>query len=267
MMHSDLTILRDAAQSEIDGVESSIVDLTMLPALMDIPITSGPDVMGCRVGAVIHDFNNSLQAIVSVLNLLQCRISPGSIKDFDHLMDIALTSTDKAHLRVRELASCMKERASSARPTVIDDVVRSLQPLLVATIGDDIAVNLRLAAHGKKVLCEARDIENVLVNLVNNARDAMPAGGALLIETVVVPPGEERSYSFVGLQVADTGMGMSPDAIEYACRAYYSTKGPAKGSGLGLWSVKDFTDRHGGQLSIRSSEGLGTAVQILLPVA
>lgn len=267
MMQSDVTTLRNAAQSEISDTEFSVVDLTILPALADIPIASGPDVMDCRVGAVIHDFNNSLQAIVSVLNLLQCRISPGSIKDFDRLMDVALTSTDKAHLQVRELASCMKERASSEQLTVIDDVVRSLQPLLVATIGDDIAVNLRLAAHGKEVLCEAGDIENVLVNLVNNARDAMPAGGALLIETVVVAPGANGCRGFVGLQVADTGMGMSPDAIGKACRAYYSTKGPANGSGLGLWSVKDFTDRHGGKLSIRSSEDLGTAVQILLPVA
>jgi len=226
---------------------------------------SGPDIADCRVGAAIHDFNNSLQAIVSVLNLLQCRISPGSIKDFDRLMEVAMTSTNKAHVQARELASGLRNRAARATPVALDDFFASLQPLLAAIAGDEVALEMRLKAGHAQTVCKRQDLENVLINLVRNARDAMPDGGTLLIETIAVVRSGSEDTGYVGLQVADTGTGMSPAAIEQACQPFYTTKGPVQGSGLGLWSVKDFTERHDGRLSIHSLEGQGTAVQILLP--
>jgi len=226
---------------------------------------SAPDLADRRVGAAIHDFNNSLQAIVSVLNLLQCRISPGSIKDFDRLMEVAMTSTSKAHMQARELASGLRNRAAQATPVALDAFFSSLQPLLAAIAGDDVALEMRLKAGSAETICKRQDLENVLINLVRNARDAMPEGGTLLIETIAIARSGPENPGFVGLQVADTGSGMSPAAIEQACQAYYTTKGPVQGSGLGLWSVKDFTERHDGRLSIHSLEGEGTAVQILLP--
>ncbi|MET4214783.1 ATP-binding protein [Bradyrhizobium sp. LA2.1] len=148
------------------------------------------------------------------------------------------------------------------------EMVRSIDSLIAATIGDSIALRLNLAAINVQVACDPQELESAILNLAINARDAMPSGRTLTINTVAVldedccPAAPAKS---VEIQVKDSGEEMSPQTIKRACDAFYTTKADRHGSGLGLWSVKVFAEGLRGGVDIESVEGVGTTVRIRLP--
>jgi signal transduction histidine kinase len=212
-----------------------------------------------RVGAVVHDFNNSLQAIASALMVLQNRLGTGRTDEIARLMEAALSSADRASTNARRLTTYLRSPRVVFEIVNVNELLSGNEPILRSLVGDDIDFELRLAPDNLAIYCDPDELQSAVLNLVVNSKHAMPDGGYILVETVKLGPDR------IGLQVADNGLGMSPACIENACNAFYTTKGPQNGSGLGLWSVKDFTERMRGNLAIHSVEGAGTSVQISLP--
>jgi nitrogen-specific signal transduction histidine kinase len=227
------------------------------------------DLTKCILGSLVHDFNNSLQAIVSVLNLLQSRIDQNKPKDFDRLMDVALTSVDKARFQVRRLVDAANPLLYEAKPIEVNSMIESKEVLLASIVGGSIQMGLELGAGEFQVHCNPQQLEDLLLNLVVNSREAMPNGGKLLIETISAvasyKTSECRPEEYVCIRVSDTGIGMSPSTLARAFDPFYTTKRRTNGSGLGLWSVKEFVVRSGGRVTIQSILGKGTSIQVLLP--
>ncbi len=212
-----------------------------------------------RVGAVVHDFNNSLQAIASALMVLQNRLGSGRTDEIDRLMSAALSSADRASANARRLTTYLRSSRALLEVVDVNELLSANKPIFQSLVGDDIDFELRLAPEKLAIYCDPDELQSAVLNLVVNSKHAMPDGGFILVETVKLGSDE------IGLQVADNGAGMSPTCMENACNAFYTTKSPQNGSGLGLWSVKDFTERLCGELVIHSVEGSGTSVQIRLP--
>jgi CheY-like chemotaxis protein len=145
-------------------------------------------------------------------------------------------------------------------PVVLDlaEVVRDLTPMLERLIGEDIAVELRSESELPGVLADAGQIEQVVVNLAVNARDAMPDGGRLTIDT-------RSDGMFVRLSVTDTGVGIPPEVLPHVFEPFYTTKSVGQGTGLGLASVHGAITQSGGNVRVRSTVGVGTTVEISLP--
>jgi signal transduction histidine kinase len=245
-----------------DHVPSPAIARGALPVALRDDRGAAPDEMTRRVGAIVHDFNNSLQAIASVLALLQHRAGCGGLGDVNRLMTIALESTDKAHLHMRRLTAVMAAPPAAAVPVDVNALLADCASLWGILLGEKTELVLRLSAQAVTLVCDRQGLEDMILNLVVNARDAMPEGGTVTIETAVLDlPGGGRR---VALRVSDTGTGMSPDCAARACEAYFTTKGARDGSGLGLWSARCFAQSHGGELAIESVEGAGTSIRILL---
>jgi signal transduction histidine kinase len=226
------------------------------------------DLAKCLSDSLIHDFNNSLQAIVSVLNVLESRIKDKP-RDFDRLMGVVLASVEKARRQVRRLVNIEKASPYAGRPIEVNSTIESVEVLLASILGDPIQMRFELGSGEFHVHCDAQELEDLLLNLIANSRDAMPNGGKLLIETISAIASDHNKDSepepYVCIRVSDTGSGMSPTTIVHAFDPLYTTKRRLNGSGLGLWSVKNFVLRSGGHVTIQSVLGRGTSIQVLLP--
>jgi signal transduction histidine kinase len=174
-------------------------------------------------------------------------------------MGAALTSADRASANARRLTTYLRSSRAVLELVDVNELLSANEPILQSLVGDDIDLELRLAPEKLAIYCDPDELQSAVLNLVVNSKHAMPDGGFILVETVKL--GSDR----IGLQVADSGVGMSAACMETACNAFYTTKSPEIGSGLGLWSVKDFTERMCGDLVIHSVEGSGTSVQMRLP--
>lgn len=218
---------------------------------------------------LVHDFNNLLQTATFALESIQRRISQGRTADLDLLIDAALIAIDRAAaLRHRALSSPFPP-ADDRRPIRVNTVISSMAPLLGCVLDERVKIDLSLADGLSTTICDTYELENVLLNLAINARDAMPNGGRLSIETchavlkancAGLPPGQ-----YVGIFVTDTGIGMTPDVVARAFDAFFTTKPSGQGSGLGLAMTKRFIEQSGGYATIKSIVGKGTTVMLYLP--
>jgi len=229
------------------------------------------EAMGQLTGGIAHDFNNLLQAILGNLELAQRRIP-----DDDKLVRF-LDVARKASLRGADLTQRLLafSRKQTLEPEMVDvnKLVANMAELIQQTLGEDIEIETVLAGGLWKILVDLGQLENVILNLAINARDAMPEGGKLTIETLntrldqayagaheEVNPGQ---YVMIG--VTDTGIGMSPEVIEHAFDPFYTTKAQGKGTGLGLSMSHGFIKQSGGHIKIYSEAGEGTTVKLYLP--
>ncbi len=229
--------------------------------------------MGRLAGGVAHDFNNLLTAIMGYADLTAATL-PSMSRARDNLQEIK-----EAALRARDLTRQLLAfaRRQIARPRVLDlhDLVQDTSKLLRRLIGEDIELVLPQSPAPTLIAADAAQIEQVLVNLALNARDAMPNGGQLTITTSAVtlgPETEERPGglapgSFVRLTVRDTGVGMSPEARAHLFEPFFTTKETGKGTGLGLATCYGIVTQSGGHIELESEGGRGTTVTILLPRA
>ncbi|MEX2258695.1 MAG: ATP-binding protein [Woeseia sp.] len=232
------------------------------------------DAIGKLTGGVAHDFNNLLTVILgSTDNLLD------AVKDDASAMEEVVATraaAERGAILTQRLLAFSRQQALAPRPTHIGKLLRGMEPLLHRTLGDDIelAVNLDTDAVGD---CTARvdphQLENAVLNLCINARDAMPAGGLLTLEvtTLKVNHGdthvldEFNAGDYVVLSVTDTGEGMAPEVASRVFEPFFTTKAVGKGTGLGLSMVYGFVKQSLGQARIYSEPGHGTTVRLYLP--
>ncbi len=228
------------------------------------------EAIGQLTGGIAHDFNNLLTVIVGNLELLEMRVSDPEVLD---LVNEAQEAADfGARLTSRLLAFA---RNSQLEPKVIDlnALALSLTDLLQRTLGETISLNSAFSTDLWPIKIDPSQLESAIVNLAVNARDAMPAGGKLVLETrnITIVEGYEaveiglNRGDYVQLSITDTGEGMSQNVRERAFEPFFTTKDVGRGTGLGLSMVYGFAKQSGGHMTIYSEIGMGTTVNLYLP--
>ena len=235
------------------------------------------EAVGQLTGGLAHDFNNLLQGISGSLELVRFRATQGRTAEFGRYIESAMVSTDRAAALTQRLLAFSRRQLLDPKPTDLNRLVGGMEDLFRRTMGPSIQMQTSFAGEPWPAMCDPNQLENALLNLVVNARDAMPDGGQLLIETANsvlldrrgalkeqppqdVPPGE-----YMCLSVADTGTGMPAEVMSHAFEPFFTTKPIGQGTGLGLSMVYGFVQQSGGHVRLRSEEGQGTTVAIYLP--
>ena len=226
--------------------------------------------MGELVGGVAHDFNNLLTPIIGSLDLLSRR-DTNNARDL-RLIDGAFQSAERAKTLVQRLLAFARRQPLQPRASDIGQLISGMGDLITSTIGPQIRLTLAISASLPPASVDPNQVELAILNLCINARDAMPAGGALRITTVAETLGVGHASSlapgqYVLVSIADTGEGMDAATMTRAVEPFFSTKGVGKGTGLGLSMVEGLASQLGGALVLSSTVGRGTTVELLLPVS
>ncbi|HEY5987077.1 MAG TPA: ATP-binding protein, partial [Streptosporangiaceae bacterium] len=234
--------------------------------------------LGQLAGGVAHDFNNLLGVISSYAAFVAEQVETEAPQDGWQTIrsDIAQVrrAADRAAELTHQLLSFARREVVQPRVLHLNDLVASVEQLLQRTLGEHVELVTTLASGLSFVLADPGQIEQVLVNLAVNSRDAMPSGGKLTIETANTDVDEAYAASSAGLvpgryvtvRVSDTGSGMPPEVLDRAFEPFYTTKPEGEGSGLGLATVYGIVAQAGGAVRIYSEPGLGTTVIVFLPV-
>ena len=226
------------------------------------------EAFGQLTGGVAHDFNNLLTIITGNLELLG---EAGDQTAARTLLKRAVDAADMGAALTKRLLTFARRRRLSPQVLDLNELVLGLMEILKRSIGEPITLTTMLAGNLWKTKVDPSEVENAILNLAINARDAMPQGGALIVETRNVSgaalPFDSDGGEFVLLSVSDTGEGMPPEVLERAFEPFFSTKGPGRGTGLGLSTVYGFAEQSGGHASIESAVGKGTTVSLYLPRA
>lgn len=233
------------------------------------------EAVGQLTGGIAHDFNNMLTGVIGGLDILRRRIAAGRTDDIDRFMDAATVSAQRAAALTARLLAFSRRQSLDARPIDVIELIASLDSLLQSTSGDQVSLDIVHAEDLPFAIADANQLENAVLNLAINARDAMPDGGKLTIETNAIELDEGYAAAhpdvapgrYVVIAVSDTGVGMSPEVLEKVYEPFFTTKPIGQGTGLGLSMVYGFARQSGGQVRIHSREGVGTSVKIFLPAA
>jgi PAS domain S-box-containing protein len=227
------------------------------------------EAMGQLTGGVAHDFNNLLTPIVGSLDLLQRR-GLGSARE-QRLVAGALESAERARTLVQRLLAFARRQPLLAVGVDLQQLVETLEDLVSRTLGPRIKVQFAIEPELPPVRTDPNQLEMAILNLAVNARDAMPDGGTLTLgASVRQVQGDELDLSpgqYVRLSVSDTGTGMDEATVARAVEPFFSTKGIGRGTGLGLSMVHGLAAQLGGAMSISSTPGAGTTVDLWLPIA
>ena len=221
------------------------------------------EAVGQLTGGIAHDFNNMLAVVVGGLELAQRWLPDTPEKAQRHLAN-ALDGANRAADLTRRLLTFARSEPARPEMTPVDECIASFAQLIERTIGDRIALTLDLQAEGGACWIDRQQFENALLNLAVNARDAMNGHGSLTIRT---QGDREGMAAALAVQVIDTGCGMSPEVLERVFDPFYTTKPAGQGTGLGMSQVFAFCRQSGGEVQISSTEGEGTSVAMLLPIA
>ncbi|KXF74741.1 hybrid sensor histidine kinase/response regulator [Paramesorhizobium deserti] len=228
------------------------------------------EAVGQLTGGIAHDFNNMLAVVFSALNLLERRLAKG--EDVSHFIAAAKDGAGRAAALTQRLLAFSRQQALAPEPICANQMVAGMSDLLHHTLGEMVRLETVLAEDLWQVLADKNVLENVVLNLAINARDAMPHGGRLVIETANshldeaygaehdVKPGQ-----YVMVAVTDTGVGMSPEVMAKAFDPFFTTKEPGRGTGLGLSQVFGFVKQSEGHITVNSALGRGTSITIYLP--
>jgi len=235
------------------------------------------EAVGQLTGGLAHDFNNLLQGITGSLELVRIRATQGRTAEFDRYIETAMGSANRAAALTHRLLAFSRRQTLDPKPTDTNALIDGMADLFRRTVGPGIQLETSFVAEPWPTLCDPHQLENALLNLVVNARDAMPDGGHLLIETSNTalldrrgapkdwPPQDVPPGDYVALSVVDTGTGMTPEVIARAFDPFFTTKPLGQGTGLGLSMVYGFVQQSGGHVRLRSEVGQGTTVAIYLP--
>ena len=230
------------------------------------------EAIGQLTGGIAHDFNNMLAVIMGALNIMQRRINRGDF-NIGAFMDAAIEGAQRGGALTQRLLAFARKQMLEPRPLDANKLVSGMSDLLRRTLGETIQTEVVLAGGLWRIHADPHQLETAILNLVVNARDAMPQGGKLTIETANshldhtytaqhkdVPAGQ-----YVVICVTDTGTGMSPEVLAKAFDPFFTTKGSGRGTGLGLSQVYGFVKQSGGHIKIYSEQGHGATVRIYLP--
>ena len=231
------------------------------------------EAVGQLTGGIAHDFNNMLTGIIGSLDLMQRYIAAGRSDDIGRFADAAVASAHRAAALTHRLLAFSRRQSLDRRPTDPNQLVASLEDLFRRTKGAHITLNVQLGRDIWPVNTDASQLENALLNLVINARDAMPDGGELLIETAnsyldgtdITTLEPVKAGDYVMLGVSDNGSGMAPKILAKAFDPFFTTKPIGQGTGLGLSMIYGFAQQSGGHVTIQSEPGQGTCVRLYLP--
>ena len=229
------------------------------------------EAIGQLTGGIAHDFNNMLAVIMSAMNLIQRKLARGET-DIGKFVDAATDATDRAASLTARLLAFSRQQPLAPQVVDANRIVTGMSDLLRRTLGETISVETVLAGGLWQTYADASQIENAILNLAVNGRDAMPDGGSLTIETAnshlddgyAATHAEVAAGQYVMIAVTDTGVGMSPDVLAKAFEPFFTTKPVDKGTGLGLSQVFGFVKQSGGHVKIYSEPGEGTTVKIYL---
>ncbi len=216
------------------------------------------EALGLLAGEVAHDFNNLLHVIRNALEILQLQEPQTEARRY---LDMIRHSTDRAAALTRHLLAFARRQPLEVRPIDPNELVAQMAELLRHSLDQRITIETVLGHGIGSVAADAGQLETALLNLAINARDAMPQAGLLTIETASSMLDEQ----YVMISVSDTGTGMPPEVAARACEAFFTTKEPGHGTGLGLSQVAGFAQQAGGQVRIASEPGKGTTVRLYLP--
>ena len=230
------------------------------------------EAIGQLTGGIAHDFNNLLTGIVGSLDLMRRRVQQGRIQELERYLDTATRSAENAAALTQRLLAFARRQVLEPRPVDAGQLVQGMHELLRHSLGKKIRKDVQLDADLWLLHCDPHQLENAILNLAINARDAMPEGGNLSIrvENVSGPlsiglPIETVAGDFVRIQVCDTGTGMDADTLKRACEPFFTTKPSGRGTGLGLSMIYGFVRQSGGQVEIHSVVGEGTCISLYLP--
>jgi signal transduction histidine kinase/ActR/RegA family two-component response regulator len=230
------------------------------------------EAVGQLTGGLAHDFNNLLAGISGSLEMMQNRMQQGRFTDVERYMAVAQGASKRAAALTHRLLAFSRRQTLDPRPTDVNRLVTSMQEMVQRTVGPGIPIEVVGASGLWAALVDASQLENALLNLCINARDAMPDGGRITVETANkwfderaakkqgVPEGQ-----YLALSVTDTGTGMPPEVIARVFEPFFTTKPIGQGTGLGLSMIYGFAQQSGGQVRIYSEVGQGTTVCIYLP--
>ncbi len=227
------------------------------------------EAVGRLAGGVAHDFNNMLAVINGYSHLLlQMPETPETVRQ--HVAQIAQAGERAASL-TRQLLAFSRRQVVNPRPLDLIETVQNLRRMLDRLIGEDVRLAVECVPETGRILADPSQIEQVLMNLVVNGRDAMPQGGSITIRTRNVPAGEgpsvarEAAAGWVALSVADSGVGMDPETVTRIFEPFFTTKPAGQGTGLGLATVYGIVCQNGGEIEVATDVGKGTTFTIYLP--
>ncbi|MBO9766681.1 MULTISPECIES: hybrid sensor histidine kinase/response regulator [Xanthomonas] len=230
------------------------------------------EAVGQLTGGLAHDFNNLLTAISVGLELLQTRIEQGKYDRLERYVEMAQSSAARATALTQRLLAFSRRQTLAPTALDVEALVRGMHDIIARTLGPSIALQLHPADQAWQVLVDAPQLENALLNLCINARDAMPDGGRLTIslhnraldaaaaQQLDLPAGD-----YVCLSVQDTGTGMTAEVMSKVFEPFFTTKPIGQGTGLGLSMIYGFTRQSGGHVRIDSEVGVGTTMALYLP--
>lgn len=231
------------------------------------------EAVGQLTGGIAHDFNNMLTGIIGSLELLRRRLARGRTEDLDSLIDLGVTSANRAAGLTHRLLAFSRRQSLDSKPVEMNTLVISMDELLQRSINETIRLDMQLDEHLWVAEADPNQLESALLNLVINARDAMPNGGSLVVSTSNQHFDEDFTQAqsnldagdYVVLSVTDTGCGMPQSTINRAFDPFFTTKPIGQGTGLGLSMIYGFSKQSGGHVAIQSVVGEGTTVSLFLP--
>jgi PAS domain S-box-containing protein len=226
------------------------------------------EAIGQLTGGLAHDFNNMLAGVVGNLELGRFHFNAGRVAQLPRYLDGAQQAAQRAATLTHRLLAFARRQTLEPRPTDVNDLVASMAELVTRTVGPGFSVDFRLDSCWRMTHCDPHQLENALLNLAINARDAMPRGGRLEISTADLEPDDRVQASglvssgHVRISVVDNGIGMDQQTAARAFEPFFTTKPIGQGTGLGLSMVFGFVKQSNGHVSIDSTPGEGTAVHI-----
>jgi PAS domain S-box-containing protein len=264
------TIIRDPDRRVL-GVMKLVRDITaQLKQEEALRQAQRMDALGQLTGGIAHDFNNLLTVIMGSHELFEATRDP--VQAREHVRNANEAAEMGARLTGR-LLSFSRQRKLEPVPLDLNEQILGMMDLLRRSIGETVSVSTSLARTLGTICVDPSEIENAVLNLAINARDAMPRGGRLALETedISLSPDDCVAYwlspgQYVRLSISDTGSGMPPEVVARAFEPFFTTKPPGRGTGLGLASVYGFVKQSGGNAQIYSEPGRGTTVNLYLPV-
>jgi len=228
--------------------------------------------IGQLTGGIAHDFNNMLAIVIGSLDLAKRRLKTDPVRA-EGCIDNALEGANRAAQLTARLLAFSRQQPLDPKVLDVNKLVGGMSELLRRTIGENMRVETVLAGGLWRTFADPAQLENAIVNLCVNARDAMPDGGRLTIETANAHLDDDyaaantdvQAGQYVMISVTDTGTGMPPEVVERAFDPFYTTKGAGRGTGLGLSQVHGFVKQSQGHVKIYSEPGVGTSIKIYLP--
>jgi len=280
----DITARRDV-EAERDRVSVALRDLNMTLEQRVIERTSAlveaqealrqsqkMEAVGQLTGGLAHDFNNLLAGISGALQLMQIRLLNGQFKDFERYILMAQSGVKRAASLTHRLLAFSRRQTLDPRPADVNRLIEDMQELIQRTVGPGITLDVVKAAGLWPALVDSPQLENALLNLCINSRDAMPDGGRITIETANISLDDRTAGTYdmspgqyLLLSVSDSGTGIAPELIDKIFEPFFTTKPLGEGTGLGLSMVYGFAQQSGGQIRISSKLDIGTTARIYLP--